>query len=100
MPIKKIEQDAASQVNTHADISGAQVLTDVVDILTVALQPTQQVADYFQAKQLADGEAAKRLREYMLMSWYDRDRDFESPQSAGECHESCPMPGYVDYGLH
>jgi len=36
----------------------------------------------------------------MLLSWYDRDRDFESPQHAGECHLDSAVPGYVDYGLN
>ena len=96
----KNEQDVVSQVNTHADQVGSQVEPEVAEILTVELQPEQKVVDYLRAKQLADGEAAKRLGEYMLMSWYDRDRDFESPHSAGECHEACPTPGYVDYGLN
>ena len=49
---------------------------------------------------LADAEAAVRLGEYMLLSWYDRDRDFESPQHASECHLDSAVPGYVDYGLN
>jgi len=97
---KKNEQDVASQGNTNAGSAGSRVASDVAEILVVALQPEQKIADYFRAKQLADGEAAKRLSEFMLMSWYDRDRDFESPHSAGECHEACPTPGYVDYGLN
>lgn len=100
MQHRKNEQDVVSQVNTHVDPAGSLVEPDVAEILTVALQPEQKVVDYLRAKQLADGEAAKRLGEYMLMSWYDRDRDFESPQNASECHESCPTPGYVDYGLN
>lgn len=36
----------------------------------------------------------------MLLSWYDRDRDFESPQHASECHAQSAVPGYVDYGLN
>lgn len=74
---------------------------NVHEILTVTLHSDQPVRGYSQARQLADEEAAKRLKDdYMLMSWYDRDRNFESPRSAGECHEGCAMPGYVDYGLN
>ena len=36
----------------------------------------------------------------MLLSWYDRDRDFESPQHASECHLDSAVPGYVDYGIY
>ena len=49
--------------------------------------------------QLANAEAATRLGDYMLLSWYDRDRDFESPQHASECHLDSAIPGYVDYGI-
>jgi hypothetical protein len=36
----------------------------------------------------------------MLLSWYDRDRDFESPQHVSECHLDSAVPGYVDYGIY
>jgi hypothetical protein len=35
----------------------------------------------------------------MLLSWYDRDRDFESPQHASECYQLGAIPGFVEYGL-
>ncbi len=74
---------------------------DAAEIVTVSIQPEHPVEEYSKAKKLADEEAAKRLNDdYMLMSWYDRDRNFESPGSAGECHQGCDMPGYVDYGLN
>lgn len=50
--------------------------------------------------QLADRVAAEELTEYMLLSWYDRDRDFESPQHSSECHQDSAVPGYVDYGVN
>lgn len=49
---------------------------------------------------MANREADRRLGEHMLLSWYDRDRDFESPQNASECHSDSATPGYVDYALH
>ncbi len=74
---------------------------NAADIITVSLQPGDPPKDYTRARKLADEEASKRLKDdYMLMSWYDRDRNFESPRSAGECHQGCDMPGYVDYGLN
>ena len=36
----------------------------------------------------------------MLLSWYDRDRDFESPQHVSEWHQGYAVPGYVDYAVH
>ena len=49
---------------------------------------------------MADAEASRCLGEHMLLSWYDRDRNFESPQHASECHAASAIPGYVDYGLY
>lgn len=69
-----------------------------VDVVQLAPQPA--LKDYREAMRLADAEARSRLGEFMLLSWYDRDRDFESPQHAGECHQDSAVPGYVDYGLH
>ncbi len=78
-------------IPTEADYTG-------VDI--VYLQAETQLSDYLQAMQLANEEAEKRLGDYMLLSWYDRDRDFESPQHSSECHVDSAIPGYVDYGLY
>ncbi|HET9700706.1 MAG TPA: AF1514 family protein [Burkholderiales bacterium] len=52
------------------------------------------------ALRLAQAEAKGRMEFPMLLSWYDRDRDFESPQHASECHAAGAVPGYVDYALH
>ena len=48
---------------------------------------------------LANAQAEQRLGEYMLLSWYDRDRDFELPQHTSECHLDSATPGYVDYAV-
>ncbi|BCB27896.1 hypothetical protein SKTS_27820 [Sulfurimicrobium lacus] len=77
-------------LRTAADLSGVSV---------ACLAPQPPLADYRAAMRLADAEAAVRLGEFMLLSWYDRDRDFESPQHASECHLDSAVPGYVDYGL-
>lgn len=69
-------------------------------LTTLALQPETSLADYRAAMQLADAEAARAVGDCMLLSWYDRDRDFESPQHASECHLDSAVPGYVDYGIH
>lgn len=54
--------------------------------------------DYHAAQQIADEIAEKELGEFMLLSWYDKDRDFEAPQHSSECHLDSAIPGYVDYG--
>jgi hypothetical protein len=69
---------------------------DLSGIAIVALHPQPPVADYRAAMRLADAEAAARLKDYMLLSWYDRDRNFEAPQHVSECHEASAVPGYVD----
>jgi hypothetical protein len=78
-------------------------LRDTADesaLTIVELNPQPSLDDYRQAMQLANEQAQQTLGEYMLLSWYDRDRDFESPQHASECHQDSAVPGYVDYGLY
>lgn len=84
----------------NATQSGAlRAAADLSGVSVVSLAPQPPLADYRAAMRLADAEAAVRLGEYMLLSWYDRDRDFESPQHASECHLDSAVPGYVDYGV-
>jgi len=52
------------------------------------------------AMKLAQTIADNQLGDNMLLSWYDRERDLESPRGASECHEGCPTKGYWDYGLN
>ncbi len=66
----------------------------------VSLAPERPVADCREAMALAKDQAGARLGAYMLLSWYDRDRDFEAPAHASECHFDAAVPGYVDYGVH
>jgi len=73
---------------------------DLPGLTQLSLNPEPPLADYRVAMATANSEATARLGEHMLLSWYDRDRDFESPQHASECHQSCAVPGYVDYALH
>ncbi len=72
------------------DLSGVQI---------VEIIPTPSPADYQAAMAIANNEAQQQLGDMMLLSWYDRDRDFESPQHSSECHQNSAIPGYVDYGL-
>jgi hypothetical protein len=72
---------------------------DFSGVVTLRLQPAPRLPDYRQAMQLAQEAAAARLEAPMLLSWYDRDRDFEAPQHVSECHQASATPGYVDYAL-
>jgi len=73
---------------------------DLSKLAVVELSPEERPVDYRAAMQIANAEADERLGQHMLLSWYDRDRDFESPQHASECHLDSAVPGYVDYGIH
>jgi len=73
---------------------------DQMPLTRVFMNPDPILADYRAAMALADREARSRLGDCMLLSWYDRDRDFESPQHTTECHLDSATPGYVDYGIH
>ena len=74
-------------------------IADYSKVEIIELQPEPKLVDYIQAMKVADHKASELLGDYMLLSWYDRDRDFESPQHASECHLDSAVPGYVDYGL-
>lgn len=65
----------------------------------VELNPDPPLKDYQEATALAKEVAGEKMEDYMLMSWYDRDRDYESPQHASES-DNDPTPGYVYYGIN
>lgn len=69
-------------------------------VAAVSLHPEKGVADYREAMVLAKAEAEKRLGDCMLMSWYDRDRDYESPPNTTECAGDCGKNGYILYALN
>jgi len=73
---------------------------DLSRLTVVALHPQPALPDYLAAMRLANAEAERLLGEFMLLSWYDRDRDFEAPAHVSECHADSAVPGYVDYAVH
>ena len=66
---------------------------DLSGVTVVELKPEARLRDYHEAMALAQEEVAKRLGESMLLSWYDRDRNFEAPQHVSECHQDSAVPG-------
>jgi hypothetical protein len=48
------------------------------------------------AKGRADDAVADLLVDPVCLAWFDRAADREGPAQAGECHEACATPGYVD----
>lgn len=77
----------------------ATATADPSRVAVVKLNRKPPCRDFPVAMKQANGEAGNRLGERMLLSWYDRDRDFESPQHASECHVASAVPAYVDYGI-
>ena len=73
---------------------------DYTGVTIVELSPDPVLDDYLQAMRVANEEAEARVGDNMLLAWYDRDRDFESPQHASECHVNSAIPGYIDYALY
>jgi len=69
-----------------------------IEIVSLAAQnPTK---DYMEALSMAREEADRRFEEHMLVSWYDRDRDFESPPHTTEKPGNGPKDGYIHYGIN
>jgi len=71
-----------------------------IQVEEVHLHPQEETRDYQQAMAIAKTEAERRLGDYMLMSWYDRDRDYESPPNTTECAGECSKDGYIHYALN
>ncbi|KRT56220.1 hypothetical protein Ga0074115_13510 [endosymbiont of Ridgeia piscesae] len=91
MSDRESEEAAVCMVRREPEMHGIEV---------VELNPDPALPDYLEGMKLADAQAQSRLGEFMLLSWYDRDRNFESPQHSSECHQDAAVPGYVDYGIH
>lgn len=72
---------------------------DSSHLAVVTITPENRVNDYQEAVTLARKQAMQHFEEYMLVSWYDRDRDFESPPHTTECPNVCQKNGYIHYGL-
>ncbi|MCP9438299.1 MAG: AF1514 family protein [Nitrospira sp.] len=89
---------------TEADLHTAQCpvpsTPDLTGVTVVRLAPQPPLPDYRAAMAAANAVAQQQLGSYMLLSWYDRDRNFEAPQHVSECHQDSAVPGYVDYALH
>lgn len=73
---------------------------DYTGVTIVELSPKPALDDYLQAMRLANEKAEALIGDNMLLAWYDKDRDFESPQHASECHVNSAIPGYIDYALY
>jgi hypothetical protein len=70
-------------------------------VKTLHLHTAELELDFNAALKLATAIAAQQLgEETMLLSWYDRERDLESPAGVSECHEGCATKGSWDYALN
>lgn len=73
---------------------------DESHLKVIELDENSVSGDYREAMAVANSVADGQLGDAMLIAWYDRDRDFESPQHSSECHLDSAVPGYVDYALN
>ena len=65
---------------------------------TLRLDTAELGLDFNAALKLASVIARAQLGDdTMLLSWYDRERDLESPAGVSECHEGCATKGSWDY---
>ena len=68
---------------------------------TLRLETAELDLDFNASLRLATAIALQQLdEETMLLSWYDRERDLESPAGVSECHEGCATKGSWDYALN
>lgn len=68
---------------------------------TLRLDAAELGLGFTAALKLATRIAEQQLGEdTMLLSWYDRERDLESPAGVSECHEGCATKGSWDYALN
>jgi hypothetical protein len=68
---------------------------------TLRLDTREFGLDFNAALKLATAIAQQQLGdETMLLSWYDRERDLESPAGVSECHVGCATKGSWDYALN
>lgn len=56
--------------------------------------------DFKAAHALAIATADHLLGSAMLLSFYDRERNLESPNGVSECHRGCAIPGWQDYAVN
>lgn len=64
-----------------------------------AISLQNPVNDYQEAVRFAKEQAERIFEDSMLISWYDRDRDFESPPHTTETPGDVPKDGYIHYAL-
>ena len=72
---------------------------DLSNLEVIKLHPKPTLENYRTAISLANKEAEQRLGNCGLLSQYEKDRDFESPQHTSECHADSAIAGYVDSGI-
>lgn len=66
-------------------------------MLTLHLDASELALSFEQSLKLANAIANHLLGEAMLLSFFDRDRNLESPAGVSECHVGCATPGWQDY---
>ena len=89
-----------NKLSSPESICDIPVQVDYSGVQIIKIDTTVAIDDYAAALLIANTEAEKYFEDAMLLSSYDRERDFEIPQHAGECHVNSAIPGYIDYALY
>jgi len=90
----------SDNTSSSQSICDIPVQADYSNVEIIQLDTISVIANYAEALVIANTEAEKHFEDAMLLSSYDRERDFEIPQHAGECHVNSAIPGYIDYALY
>lgn len=64
---------------------------------TLHLNADELALNFDACHRLANILADHVLGGAMLLSFFDRERDLESPAGVSECHRDCPIPGWQEY---
>ncbi|NWG88060.1 MAG: AF1514 family protein [Hydrogenophilaceae bacterium] len=67
---------------------------------TLHIDADELALDFDASLKLANQIAEHLLGSAMLLSFYDRERNLESPAGVSECHQGCATPGWVDYAAN
>lgn len=64
---------------------------------TIEIQEDKPFQDFTKAMNLADDDAAKFLKEPVLLSWFDKQKNREFPSGVSECQGANNDPASVEY---
>jgi hypothetical protein len=67
---------------------------------TLYINTSGQKLNFVTSKKMADALADILIDDSFCISWFDRDRNLESPAHVSECSGQCGKSGYIDYAVN